>query len=88
MFPGDGADLANYFYAKCNSDLRQWLKTKAEEDGAPKVGPFVREAVEQRIRMTIPYKDTWAQAMVELSSPNGVKVIKPNCCCSQLAIYF
>ena len=74
MFPGGGADLANYFYARCNAELRQQLKAKSEE-GVPKVSVFVRDAVEQRIRMTLPYRDTWPQAMAELGSPSGAKVM-------------
>jgi len=72
MFPGGGADLANYFYARCNAELRQQLKAKSEE-GVPKVSVFVRDAVEQRIRLTLPHRDTWPQAMAELGSPSGAK---------------
>lgn len=72
MFPGGGADLATHFYAKSNAEFRQWLISESA-DGVPKVGVFVREAVERRIKMTIPYKDTWPQAMAQLSSSSGVK---------------
>ena len=55
MFPGGGADLATHFYAKSNAEFRQWLISESA-DGVPKVGVFVREAVERRVKMTIPYK--------------------------------
>ena len=75
MFPGGGADLANYFNAACNAELRQCLQDTAD-GGIPSKTAFIREALEQRLRMTLPVKDTWHEAMAVLACPSGVQVGK------------
>ena len=75
MFPGGGADLANYFNAACNAELRQWLLDTAGEE-IPSKTAFIRDAVERRLRMTLPVKDTWHEAMAVLACPSGVEVGK------------
>ena len=75
MFPGGGADLANYFYAKCNAELRQRLKEEAEKE-IPSKRAFIRMALKQRLEMTLSVKDVWHDAMVVLSSPAGYEVVQ------------
>ena len=52
MFPGGAADLANYFYAKCNSELRAELEA-ASGDEIPSQTAFVRYAMIIRLKMTL-----------------------------------
>lgn len=68
MFPRGGADLVFYFYTQSNKQLGDILKQKLEEakvEGLEKPGTtaLVREAVETRLRMILPYMDQWPQAM-------------------------
>ena len=75
MFPGGGADLANYFYARCNAELRRRLKEEAEKE-IPSKRAFIRMALKQRLEMTLAVKDVWHDAMVVLSSSNGCEVVQ------------
>ena len=78
MFPNGGADLVQHFYSSCNQELSKMLKDKAlasEPDPekfkkTPEVQ--VQEAVEERLRMLIPYKKTWPQAMALMALPPNV----------------
>lgn len=68
MFPRGGADLVFYFYTQSNKQLGDILKQKIEEAKAeglekPRITPFIREALETRLRMILPYIDHWPQAM-------------------------
>jgi len=72
MFPGGGADLANYFYSKCNAELRERMEEDADEE-VPCKRAFIRAALKQRLEMTLEVKDRWHEAMAVLSSRDGIE---------------
>jgi ubiquinone biosynthesis protein COQ9 len=65
MFPRGGGELVDYFDTVCNSDLVEFLKQRAEEDGVK----LLEEAVEHRLRMIIPHVNNWPQAMALKAFP-------------------
>lgn len=77
MFPNRGADLVQHFYLTCSNDLNKILKEKAlatqenhEEKEALKLKIY--DAVVIRLRMVIPYKKTWPQALALMALPPNV----------------
>ncbi|XP_043477749.1 ubiquinone biosynthesis protein COQ9, mitochondrial [Leptopilina heterotoma] len=78
MFPNGGADLVQHFYSSCNQELNEMLRAKAlaiEENPSepkPTAEVQVREAMENRLRMLVPYKKSWPQAMALLVVPPNV----------------
>jgi len=73
MFPGGAADLANYYYSKCNAQLRAELEAESGEE-IPSQTAFVRNAMIRRLKMTLEVKETWPEAMGALSSsPEGLQ---------------
>lgn len=78
MFPNGGADLAQHFYANCNAELNKILKAEAlaieADPSSKKKTPEaqVRDALEKRLRMVIPYKRTWPQALGLMALPPNV----------------
>ncbi|XP_005089814.1 ubiquinone biosynthesis protein COQ9, mitochondrial isoform X2 [Aplysia californica] len=76
MFPRGGAELIHYFYGQCNSELGVILAQRVEQakqEGLekPKTKPFIRDAVETRLRMIAPYMDQWPQAMAIQTLPQN-----------------
>ncbi|CAK9803279.1 Ubiquinone biosynthesis protein COQ9, mitochondrial [Anthophora plagiata] len=75
LFPNRGADLVQYFYLTCNKELNKILKEQSEAiegNSALEKNTLelqVRDAVETRLRMVIPYKKTWPQALALMSLP-------------------
>ncbi|CAK9829074.1 Ubiquinone biosynthesis protein COQ9, mitochondrial [Anthophora retusa] len=75
LFPNRGADLVQYFYLTCNKELNKILKEQSDAiEGNPTLEKKtlelqVRDAVETRLRMVIPYKKTWPQALALMSLP-------------------
>ncbi|XP_064192000.1 ubiquinone biosynthesis protein COQ9-B, mitochondrial-like isoform X1 [Anguilla rostrata] len=77
MFTNGAGDLILHFVAQCNSQLTESL---AEEHNQIQMGraepkdtaQFLRDAVEARLRMLIPYIDTWPQAMSILLLPHNI----------------
>ncbi|XP_003702061.1 ubiquinone biosynthesis protein COQ9, mitochondrial [Megachile rotundata] len=75
LFPNKGADLVQYFYLTCNTELNKILmkQTDATEENNTKekktLESQVRDAVEIRLRMVIPYKKTWPQALALMALP-------------------
>ncbi|XP_074096624.1 glomulin-like [Cotesia typhae] len=78
MFPKGGIELIQYFYANCNAELNKILKSEAlaiEENPTKNKKPpevFVKEALEKRLKMMIPYKSTWPQAITLMTLPPNV----------------
>lgn len=78
MFPNGGADLVQHFYSSCNRELIEMLKTKAlaieanPSEPKPKAEVQVRDAMENRLRMLVPYKKSWPQAMALMVVPQNV----------------
>ncbi|XP_066504881.1 ubiquinone biosynthesis protein COQ9, mitochondrial isoform X2 [Hoplias malabaricus] len=77
MFDNGAGDLVLHFVAECNSQLAKIL---AEQHNHIQLGhvekkttsEFLRDAVETRLRMLIPYIDTWPQAMSLLLLPPNI----------------
>jgi len=73
MFPGGAADLANYYYSKCNAQLRAEMEAESGEE-IPSQTAFVRNAMIRRLKMTLAVKETWSEAMAAIaSSPEGIQ---------------
>ncbi|KAG9352634.1 hypothetical protein JZ751_021048 [Albula glossodonta] len=77
MFTNGAGDLILHFIAQCNAQLTESL---AEEHNQVQLGQaepketaqFLRDTVEARLRMLIPYIDTWPQAMSILLLPHNI----------------
>lgn len=76
MFNGAG-DLVLHFIAHCNSQLTEILseqhnQVQLGQAELKKTSDFLRDAVETRLRMYIPYIETWPQAMSLLLLPHNI----------------
>ncbi|XP_074533043.1 ubiquinone biosynthesis protein COQ9, mitochondrial [Halichoeres trimaculatus] len=77
MFYNGAGDLVLHFISQCNSQLTEIL---AEQHNQVQLGQaekkrtadFLRDAVETRLRMHIPYIDSWPQAMSILLLPHNI----------------
>nr|XP_046250084.1 ubiquinone biosynthesis protein COQ9, mitochondrial [Scatophagus argus] len=77
MFNNGAGDLVLHFITQCNSQLTEIL---AEQDKQVQLGQaepkktadFLRDAVETRLRMYIPYIESWPQAMSILLLPHNI----------------
>ncbi|XP_072017939.1 ubiquinone biosynthesis protein COQ9, mitochondrial-like [Amphiura filiformis] len=81
MFPRGGGDLVHHFVRECNDELADRLDAEVqemeqeEEEGKTrrKTGAFIRDALETRLRMIIPYVDSWPQAMALAALPSNIE---------------
>ncbi|XP_033340744.1 ubiquinone biosynthesis protein COQ9, mitochondrial [Megalopta genalis] len=84
LFPNHGADLVQYFYLTCNNELNKVLKEQALaiEANTTKekktLESQVQDAVQTRLRMVIPYKKTWPQALALMTLPPNVPMSLAN----------
>lgn len=84
LFPNGSAALVQYFYSTCNRELNQILEKealaiKANSSSSQKTPEQqIYDAVEIRLRMVIPYKKTWPQAMAIMSLPPNVPTALAN----------
>ncbi|XP_060932090.1 ubiquinone biosynthesis protein COQ9, mitochondrial [Limanda limanda] len=77
MFHNGSGDLVLHFIAQCNSQLTEILAEQHKQvqlghAEAKKTADFLRDAVETRLRMHIPYIETWPQAMSILLLPHNI----------------
>uniref|UniRef100_A0A3B4TE28 Ubiquinone biosynthesis protein n=1 Tax=Seriola dumerili TaxID=41447 RepID=A0A3B4TE28_SERDU len=77
MFYNGAGDLVLHFIAQCNSQLTEILAEQHKQvqlgQAEPKkTADFLRDAVETRLRMYIPYIETWPQAMSILLLPHNI----------------
>ncbi|XP_071767352.1 ubiquinone biosynthesis protein COQ9, mitochondrial [Centroberyx gerrardi] len=77
MFHNGAGDLVLHFIAQCNSQLTEILAEQHNQvqlgQAEPKeTADFLRDAVETRLRMHIPYIETWPQAMSILLLPHNI----------------
>ncbi|NXS51483.1 COQ9 protein, partial [Brachypteracias leptosomus] len=77
MFHSDGSELVLHFVAECNTRLAELLEQeqKRVQLGEAEKKPtdqFLREAVEARLRMLIPYIEKWPQALSILLLPHNI----------------
>lgn len=74
MFPRGGAELISFFYSTSNKRLGTILAEKVqslEEEEKPSTREFIGYALEARLRMILPYIDTWPQAMAIQTLPQN-----------------
>ncbi|KTG00263.1 hypothetical protein cypCar_00005807 [Cyprinus carpio] len=77
MFNNGAGDLVLHFVAQCNAQLAETLaeqnnQVQLGQSEAKKTAEFLKDAVETRLRMLIPYIDTWPQAMSILLLPHNI----------------
>lgn len=75
--------MVQYFYLTCNKKLNNILKeqTLANQENPKETKTLLleaRNAVETRLRMVIPYKKTWPQALALMSLPPNVPMSLAN----------
>ncbi|XP_022080225.1 ubiquinone biosynthesis protein COQ9-B, mitochondrial-like [Acanthaster planci] len=83
MFPRGGGELVHHFVRECNAQLAEKLAREVQEETQEeeKEGgrkrrrtiPFIRDALEARLRMIIPFIDQWPQAMAMSALPANTK---------------
>ncbi|KAM9288395.1 ubiquinone biosynthesis protein COQ9, mitochondrial [Morus bassanus] len=77
MFHSDGSELILHFVSQCNTKLSELLEQeeKLVQLGKAEKKPtdqFLRDAVEARLRMLIPYIEKWPQALSILLLPHNI----------------
>uniref|UniRef100_A0A336LME5 Ubiquinone biosynthesis protein n=1 Tax=Culicoides sonorensis TaxID=179676 RepID=A0A336LME5_CULSO len=78
MFPRGGVEIIEYFNAQCNTELIEYLKKASAENSNNSPTEFIAKAVQFRLRMIVPYKDLWPQALALMSVPSNVPVSLSN----------
>ncbi|XP_071613390.1 ubiquinone biosynthesis protein COQ9, mitochondrial [Heliangelus exortis] len=77
MFHSDGSELILHFVSQCNTKLSEMLEQEqklvqlGEAEKKP-MDQFLRDAVEARLRMLIPYIEKWPQALSILLLPHNI----------------
>ncbi|XP_047238523.1 ubiquinone biosynthesis protein COQ9, mitochondrial [Girardinichthys multiradiatus] len=77
MFYNGAGDMVLHFISQCNSKLTEILaeqhnQVQLGQAEPKKTADFLRDAVETRLRMYIPYIETWPQAMSILLLPHNI----------------
>ncbi|XP_013889060.1 ubiquinone biosynthesis protein COQ9, mitochondrial [Austrofundulus limnaeus] len=77
MFSNGAGDLVLHFIAQCNANLTEILADQHNQVQQGQVEPkktaeFLKDAVETRLRMYIPYIEAWPQAMSILLLPHNI----------------
>ncbi|XP_011066775.1 PREDICTED: ubiquinone biosynthesis protein COQ9, mitochondrial [Acromyrmex echinatior] len=79
LFPKGSAALVEYFYSMCNRELNEILEKETNSSSSQKTPEQqVLDAVEIRLRMVVPYKKTWPQAIAIMSLPPNVPTALAN----------
>ncbi|XP_038610404.1 ubiquinone biosynthesis protein COQ9, mitochondrial [Tachyglossus aculeatus] len=77
VFGADGSELILHFVSQCNSQLTQLMEEKHKlvqlgQAEKMKTDQFLREVVETRLRMLIPYIEHWPRALSILLLPPNI----------------
>nr|XP_033796565.1 ubiquinone biosynthesis protein COQ9, mitochondrial isoform X2 [Geotrypetes seraphini] len=77
MFGNDGSDLVFHFVSQCNTRLNELLEEEHKlvqlgQTEKKKTDQFLRDAIEARLRMLIPYIEKWPQAMSTMLFPQNI----------------
>lgn len=73
IFARGGADLVLHFVRMNNKELVEYMQSEITElEEKPKTSEFIRNVLEYRLRMIVPYIDVWSDAMALLLRPNVV----------------
>ncbi|KAK3610020.1 hypothetical protein CHS0354_032367 [Potamilus streckersoni] len=76
LFQRGGVELVFYFYLDCNQRLVEQMSARVRQQQEQKesmlsISGLIQDAVEQRLRMNIPYIDKWQQAMAIQALPQN-----------------
>ncbi|KAB1273336.1 Ubiquinone biosynthesis protein COQ9; mitochondrial [Camelus dromedarius] len=77
MFGNDGSELILHFVTQCNARLTRVLEEEQKlvqlgQAEKRKTDQFLRDAVETRLRMLIPYIEHWPRALSVLMLPHNI----------------
>nr|XP_028595145.1 ubiquinone biosynthesis protein COQ9, mitochondrial [Podarcis muralis] len=77
LFHNDGSELILHFVAQCNSKLTELLEEQHKlvqlgQAEKKKTDQFLKDALEARLRMLIPYIEKWPQAISVLLLPHNI----------------
>ncbi|NWJ00432.1 COQ9 protein, partial [Crypturellus undulatus] len=77
MFHNDGSELVLHFVSHCNTKLSEQLEQEQKlvqlgETEKKTTDQFLRDALEARLRMLIPYIEKWPQAISILLLPHNI----------------
>ncbi|XP_011920493.1 PREDICTED: ubiquinone biosynthesis protein COQ9, mitochondrial isoform X1 [Cercocebus atys] len=77
MFGKDGSELILHFVTECNARLTRLLEEEQKlvqlgQAEKKKTDQFLRDAVETRLRMLIPYIEHWPRALSVLMLPHNI----------------
>ncbi|NXA41634.1 COQ9 protein, partial [Eudromia elegans] len=77
MFHSDGSELVLCFVSRCNTKLSELLERQQNlvqlgETEKKTTDQFLRDALEARLRMLIPYIEKWPQALSILLLPRNI----------------
>uniref|UniRef100_A0A8D0BBT4 Ubiquinone biosynthesis protein n=1 Tax=Salvator merianae TaxID=96440 RepID=A0A8D0BBT4_SALMN len=77
LFHNDGSELVLHFVSQCNSKLSELLEEEHKlvqlgQAEKKKTDEFLKDALEARLRMLIPYIEKWPQAMSVLLLPHNI----------------
>ncbi|NWX91359.1 COQ9 protein, partial [Nothoprocta pentlandii] len=77
MFRSDGSELVLHFVSQCNTKLAELLEQEQKlvqlgETQKKTTDQFLRDALEARLRMLIPYIEKWPQAVSILLLPRNI----------------
>ncbi|XP_067158852.1 ubiquinone biosynthesis protein COQ9, mitochondrial [Apteryx mantelli] len=77
MFHSDGSELILHFVSQCNTKLAELLEQEQKlvqlgETEKKATDQFLRDALEARLRMLIPYIEKWPQALSILLLPHNI----------------
>nr|KAF7242685.1 Ubiquinone biosynthesis protein COQ9, mitochondrial [Varanus komodoensis] len=77
LFHNDGSELVLHFVSRCNSRLSELLEEQEKlvqlgQAEKKKTDQFLKDALEARLRMLIPYIEKWPQAISILLLPHNI----------------
>ncbi|XP_062997436.1 ubiquinone biosynthesis protein COQ9, mitochondrial isoform X2 [Elgaria multicarinata webbii] len=77
LFHNDGSELILHFVSQCNSKLSELLEEQHKlvqlgQAEKKKTDEFLKDALEARLRMLIPYIEKWPQAISLLLLPHNI----------------
>ncbi|XP_042294050.1 ubiquinone biosynthesis protein COQ9, mitochondrial [Sceloporus undulatus] len=77
LFHNDGSELILHFVSQCNSKLSELLEEQHKlvqlgQAEKKKTDQFLKDALEARLRMLIPYIEKWPQAISVLLLPHNI----------------
>ncbi|KAH0619459.1 hypothetical protein JD844_000107 [Phrynosoma platyrhinos] len=77
LFHNDGSELVLHFVSQCNTKLSELLEEQHKlvqlgQAEKKKTDQFLKDALEARLRMLIPYIEKWPQAISVLLLPHNI----------------